>query len=118
MTETVSAARTAPRDEVSPDGSIIAFPWNKVEREFFRALHQRMAGRYTGSYPDQCSGWRAVAALADIGQASLVDVDPASLKSLRNEQLSCPECKGLHEFSEIWSWVTDEGSPDPDNVTA
>jgi hypothetical protein len=31
-----------------------------------------MAGRYTGSYPDQCSGWRAVAALADIGQASLV----------------------------------------------
>lgn len=47
-----------------------------------------------------------------------LDVDLASLKSLRNEQLSCPECKGLHEFSEIWSWVTDEGSPDPDNVTA
>jgi len=31
-----------------------------------------MAGRYTGSYLDQCSGWRAGAALADIGQASLV----------------------------------------------
>jgi hypothetical protein len=31
-----------------------------------------MAGRYTGSYVDQCSGWRAVATLADIGQASLV----------------------------------------------
>jgi hypothetical protein len=31
-----------------------------------------MAGRYTGSYLDQCSGWRAVATLADIGQASLV----------------------------------------------
>jgi hypothetical protein len=31
-----------------------------------------MAGRYTGSYPDQSNGWRAVATLADIGQASLV----------------------------------------------
>jgi len=31
-----------------------------------------MAGHYTGSYLDRCSGWRAVAILADIGQASLV----------------------------------------------
>jgi hypothetical protein len=31
-----------------------------------------MAGRYTGSYLDQSNGWRAVATLADIGQASLV----------------------------------------------
>jgi hypothetical protein len=30
------------------------------------------AGRYTGSYLDQWSGWRAVAILADVGQASLV----------------------------------------------
>jgi len=31
-----------------------------------------MAGRYTGSYLGRSNGWRAVAALADIGQASLV----------------------------------------------
>ncbi len=31
-----------------------------------------MAGRYTGSYLDRSNGWRAVATLADIGQASLV----------------------------------------------
>jgi hypothetical protein len=31
-----------------------------------------MAGRYTGSYLDRSNGWRAVAILADIGQASLV----------------------------------------------
>jgi hypothetical protein len=35
-----------------------------------------MAGRYTGSYLNQCSGWRAVAILADIGQASLVGASP------------------------------------------
>jgi len=35
-----------------------------------------MAGRYTGSYLNQCSGWRAVAILADIGQASLVGCIP------------------------------------------
>ena len=28
--------------------------------------------RYTGSYLDRSNGWRAVATLADIGQASLV----------------------------------------------
>jgi len=38
-----------------------------------------MAGRYTGSYPDQCSGWRAVATLADSGQASLVGRIPKRL---------------------------------------
>jgi hypothetical protein len=32
-----------------------------------------MAGRYTGSYLDRSNGWRAVATLADIGQASLVE---------------------------------------------
>jgi hypothetical protein len=31
-----------------------------------------MAGRYTGGYLDQSNGWRAVATLADIDQASLV----------------------------------------------
>jgi hypothetical protein len=31
-----------------------------------------MAGRYTGSYLDRFNGWRAVATLADTGQASLV----------------------------------------------
>ena len=35
-----------------------------------------MAGRYTGSYLNQCSGWRAVATLADIGQASLGRTHP------------------------------------------
>jgi hypothetical protein len=35
-----------------------------------------MAGRYTGSYLDRCNGWRAVAILADIGQASLVRTHP------------------------------------------
>jgi hypothetical protein len=32
-----------------------------------------MAGRYTGSYLDRVGGWRAVAILADTGQASLVE---------------------------------------------
>ena len=31
-----------------------------------------MAGRYTGNYLDRSNGRRAVAILADIGQASLV----------------------------------------------
>jgi len=31
-----------------------------------------MTGRYTGSYLDRSNGWRAVAILADTGQASLV----------------------------------------------
>jgi hypothetical protein len=31
-----------------------------------------MAGRYTGSYLDRSNGWRAVAILAEIDQASLV----------------------------------------------
>jgi hypothetical protein len=35
-----------------------------------------MTGRYTGSYLDQRSGWRAVAILADIGRASLVERIP------------------------------------------
>ena len=35
-----------------------------------------MAGRYTGSYPDRSYGWRAVATVADIGQASLVERIP------------------------------------------
>jgi hypothetical protein len=37
-----------------------------------------MAGRYTGSYLDRSNGWRAVATLADIGQASLVGRIPNS----------------------------------------
>jgi hypothetical protein len=35
-----------------------------------------MARRYSGSYPDRSNGWRAVAILADIGQASLVEHIP------------------------------------------
>jgi hypothetical protein len=38
-----------------------------------------MAGRYTGSYLDRSSGWRAAATLADIGRASLVGRIPAKL---------------------------------------
>jgi len=42
-----------------------------------------MAGRYTGSYLDRSNGWRAVATLADIGQASLVGRIPKdSIKTL------------------------------------
>ena len=44
-----------------------------------------MAGRYTGSYLDQCSGWRAVATLADIGQASLVGRIPRDQIGLREK---------------------------------
>jgi hypothetical protein len=41
-----------------------------------------MAGRYTGSYLDRLEGWRAVATLADIGRASLVERIPkASLRT-------------------------------------
>jgi hypothetical protein len=35
-----------------------------------------MAGRYTGSYLDRRNGWRTVAILADISQASLVERIP------------------------------------------
>ena len=37
-----------------------------------------MAERYTGSYLERFNGWRAVAILADIGQASLVERIPTS----------------------------------------
>jgi hypothetical protein len=36
-----------------------------------------MAERYSGSYLDRCYGWRAVAILADIGPASLVERIPS-----------------------------------------
>jgi len=35
-----------------------------------------MAGRYSGGYPVRSDGWRAVAVLADVGQASLVERIP------------------------------------------
>jgi hypothetical protein len=35
-----------------------------------------MAGRYPGSYLGRSNGWRAVATLADFGQASLVEAHP------------------------------------------
>jgi hypothetical protein len=35
-----------------------------------------MAGRYSGSYLGQFNGWRAIATLVDIGQASLVERIP------------------------------------------
>jgi hypothetical protein len=41
-----------------------------------------MAGRYTGSYLERLHGWRAVAALADISQASLVERIPTILVDL------------------------------------
>ncbi|MGH6803711.1 MAG: hypothetical protein ACREC3_10140 [Methyloceanibacter sp.] len=41
-----------------------------------------MAGRYTGSYLDRSNGWRAVATLADIGQASLVGRIPKDYYTL------------------------------------
>ena len=41
------------------------------------------AGRYTGSYLDRSNGWRAVATLADTGQASLVDASPEDPLGLR-----------------------------------
>ena len=44
-----------------------------------------MAGRYTGSYLDQCSAWRAVATLADIGRASLVGRIPRDQIGLREK---------------------------------
>jgi len=37
-----------------------------------------MAERYTGSYLDRSNGWRAVAILADIDHASLVERIPVS----------------------------------------
>jgi len=36
-----------------------------------------MVGRYTDSYLDRSYGWRAVATLADIGEASLVGRIPS-----------------------------------------
>jgi hypothetical protein len=41
-----------------------------------------MAGRYSGSYLDRSNGWRAVAILADIGQASLVGRIPGKSNML------------------------------------
>jgi hypothetical protein len=42
-----------------------------------------MAGRYTGSYLDRPNGWRAVANLAEIGRASLVERIPkGSIRTL------------------------------------
>jgi len=38
-----------------------------------------MAGRYPGSYLDRLEGWRAVATLADIGRASLVERIPQAI---------------------------------------
>jgi len=43
-----------------------------------------MAGRYAGSYLDRLEGWRAVATLADIGRASLVERIPK--ESLRTSR--------------------------------
>jgi hypothetical protein len=51
-----------------------------------------MAGRYTGSYLVRSNGWRAVATLADIGQASLVGRIPKdSIRTLpgRGQQEAC-----------------------------
>jgi hypothetical protein len=38
-----------------------------------------MAGRCTGSYLDQSDGWRVVAILADVGQASLGERIPVGI---------------------------------------
>ena len=41
-----------------------------------------LTGRYTGSYLDRSNGWRAVATLADIGRASLVERIPPMIYAL------------------------------------
>jgi hypothetical protein len=44
-----------------------------------------MAGRYTGSYLDPLNGWRTVAILAELGQASLVGRIPEDQLALRED---------------------------------
>ena len=56
-----------------------------------------IAGRYTGSYLVRPNGWRAVATLADIGQASLVRRIPKeSIRTLpgRGQQEACSLIRG------------------------
>jgi hypothetical protein len=54
-----------------------------------------MAGRYTGSYLNQCSGWRAVATLADIGQASLVGRIPEDQLGLQQRGGNVADAKKI-----------------------
>jgi hypothetical protein len=70
-----------------------------------------MAGRYTGSYPDQCSGWRAVAALADIGQASLVGRIPKDQYTLV-EVVSKSASEGETDMASEHLYVADVPLPD------
>jgi hypothetical protein len=70
-----------------------------------------MAGRYTGSYPDQCSGWRAVAALADIGQASLVGRIPKDQYTLV-EVVSKSASEGETDMASEHLYVADVPSGD------
>jgi hypothetical protein len=48
------------------------FLWHEDLKVRTGLLSLGMAGRYTGSYLGRPNGWRAVAILADTGQASLV----------------------------------------------
>jgi hypothetical protein len=76
-----------------------------------------MAGRYTGSYPDQCSGWRAVAALADIGQASLVGRIPKDQYTLV-EVVSKSASEGETDMASEHLYVADVPQEDICAVTA
>ena len=63
-----------------------------IARDPFAGCVVGMAGRYTGSYLARSNGWRAVATLADIGQASLVGRIPKdSIRTLpgREQQEAC-----------------------------
>jgi len=55
-----------------------------------------MAGRYSGSYPDRSSGWRAAAILAGIGQTSLVERIPCKNKGLGSVKTRM-RCRGLND---------------------
>jgi hypothetical protein len=62
-----------------------------------------MAGRYTGSYLDRHNGWRTVAILAGIGQASLVERIPFA----RIKALAEPEQERDAEHFDYWSQSRD-----------
>ena len=42
-----------------------------------------------------------------------IEVDPLSFRSLRAEQLGCPECLEIHQLSSISVWIAERSPPDP-----
>ena len=70
-----------------------------------------MAGRYTGSYLERLNGWRAVATLADIGQASLVGRIPGD--SVRTLPGQSQQDIGLIAASKVYiDWLPQRNRPD------